>query len=295
VVRDGILASSGIDYCTATGRTKGSQVFLREIGLILIGQQRLAGARIRPWRAYGYEGVGGGAVSLGTGDHGTILRLSGGIAATYGGKVCRYADSVSRIDLQSTVRFYRDVPRLDRHHACEVRRAASAGGRKRNTTHLITGGKGNTLNIGSRASNYYGRIYDKHRESGDAAYRNCWRYELEVKGDASTPLARRMAEAESPEAEAAAVVHGWFSRAGCRVRYGPGLANPLAQIGAVDSDAARFLAWMKQQVCPGLRRLQEWYDRDQLIAFLFDGRDLSEMQLIRREADPQGSRQSGQI
>ena len=51
---------------------------------------------------------------------------------------------------------------------------------------------------------------------------------------------------------------------------------------------------MKQQVCPGLRRLQEWYDRDQLIAFLFDGRDLSEMQLIRREADPQESRQGDQ-
>jgi hypothetical protein len=64
------------------------------------------------------------------------------------------------------------------------------------------------------------------------------------------------------------------------------MAAPFTPIGTVDSDAARRLAWLKQQVCPTLRRLQEWYSRADLIALLFDGADLSEIRQVRREADP---------
>jgi hypothetical protein len=53
----------------------------------------------------------------------------------------------------------------------------------------------------------------------------------------------------------------------------------------VDSDAQRYVAWLKHQVSPGLRRVQEWYDRADLIALLFDGLALEDIRPRSRKEE----------
>jgi DNA relaxase NicK len=172
---------------------------------------------------------------------------------------------------------------LARRHGEEVSKH-NRGRRRRVRARLThTYGRGDTLAIGARASDYYGRVYDKYRESGEEEYRRCWRYEVEVKGDPCESLKNRVAQETSFTEEIPSLVHDWFSRRGVSVRYRPGLPYAFAAVGAVDTDAQRQLAWLKSQVAPTVRRLQEWYARRDLIDLLFDGADLGNIHQVRRE------------
>src|SRR4051812_31199558 len=99
----GILANAGIDYLTATSSSTSTQIFLRGVGHDELGRARRGGNDVKPWAANGYRGYRGGGVSLGDGDAGTILRISGARSADLGAEICGSDANVSRIDLQATV------------------------------------------------------------------------------------------------------------------------------------------------------------------------------------------------
>jgi len=294
VVGYGVLANAGIDYCTATSDSTSGEIFLRSVGERELKDATSSGFKRKPFRTHGYEGIQAGPVGLAACEGRTMLRLSGEAAARNGRMVCCIADNVSRIDLQSTVQFSRDVSGLAHHHAAEARRFIRDGGRARFTQ--VTDGyeRGRTLTLGSRVSNYYGRVYDKHRESKDDRYRRCWRYEVECKGDGAEAVRRLMvATAASPEA-IASYVHDWFGGRGLAVRYRPGMACASEAIGGGPSDDIRALTWLRRQASPALGRLQERYSREALIRWLFDGATMEDMQveasLIRAIADAYESR-----
>jgi hypothetical protein len=170
---------------------------------------------------------------------------------------------------------------LANYHKVEARRYMREGGRKRATTYIDGGGRGNTLNVGSRSSNYYGRIYDKHRESGDDAFRRCWRYEVEAKNDAAEVFRQFINSNAGDAASIASLVAAWFGDRGIGVRYRPGVACALAPIGADPTDDIRTLKWLRAAVAPALARLLERYTRDALVAWLFDCASMEQLGLDR--------------
>jgi hypothetical protein len=100
---------------------------------------------------------------------------------------------------------------------------------------------------------------------------------VEVKGDGTKSLTKRIASGELQATEISALVAGWFRRHGAVVRYRPGVANAFAPIGALHSDVATRLKWLKESVAPSLRWLQQWYSEEELHAFLFAGVQLHEV------------------
>jgi hypothetical protein len=269
VVQYGILANAGVDYITATSASTSTQVLLRGIGHEELGRARRNGNQVKPWGANGYRGHRGGHVSLGDGDAGTILRLSGGRSADLGAEICRSDANITRIDLQATARFNRDVAALARHHAQELARHQRNGGIKRHMRLESTNGRGNTLYVGSRVSNFYGRVYDKYRESGDEQYRRCWRYEVECKGDGAQAARKAINASTDVPATSAAVVSDWFRDRGCDVRYRPELAAKLAPIGASHSDLDTWLTWLLQGVRPVVQRCLLYVPRETIEHILF--------------------------
>jgi hypothetical protein len=152
-----------------------------------------------------------------------------------------------------------------------------AGGRKRATGLIIGRERGNTLNIGARISKWYGRVYDKYRESGDEQYVRCWRYEVEGKGDAAEALRAHVNAAQEPATEIPAMVAAWFGDRGVDVRYRPGMAHSFEAIPASPVDDLRTLAWLRAAASPALARLGERYTREALIAWLFDSATMEHM------------------
>jgi hypothetical protein len=269
VVGHGILASAGIDYLTATSRSTSTQVQLRGIGHDEISRASHEGNRVTPWAANGYRGHRCGHRIRKRGNVGTILRLSGGRSAALGPELCRSDANITRLDLQATVRFNRDVSALARHHASEARRDQQGGAKQRHLRIERTFGRGDTLYVGSRVSNYYGRVYDKHRESGDEQYRRCWRYEVECKGDGARQARKAVnATTDVPAASAALVCH-WFRSRGCAVRYRPELADELAPVGASHSDLDTWLTWLLRGVRPVVQRCLLYVPRETIEHILF--------------------------
>src|SRR4051812_34150113 len=210
----GQVIGSGVDYITVTASAGVRERRLQRFGENLIRTAVDAGNECRERTALGYDWVECGGIGLGNRAGGSILRISGAGASSACTEALRNADNVSRIDLQTTVRFSRDVSALGRVHAAELQRLQRQ--RKRRLTARLerTYGAGDTLYVGSRNSNYFGRIYDKFRESGDLEYRKCWRYEVECKGDGATKAAEVVeASSNSPQAIAAGV-SDWYRNRG---------------------------------------------------------------------------------
>jgi DNA relaxase NicK len=270
VVDRGTVASAGIDYIAATGQDDPQRGYLRLRGYELIDDARSRGNRVREWTGLGYSGYSSGGVSVGTGDNGTIVRVSGGTAASVCREIIEHSSRVTRIDLQSTVRFSRDNAALGRKHASEIRRHIRAGGRERNTRVEHTFGQGDTLYVGSRSSNYYGRVYDKYRESKDEEYLNCWRYEVECKGEGAEKVVSVMKFSDDWPIASECIVYNWFRNRGVDVRYKPVGHDELPPIGRHETDSERQLRWLKSQVSPVVTRLLEWYSREDLISCIFD-------------------------
>lgn len=127
------------------------------------------------------------------------------------------SDNVSRLDLALTVRVepdylpiavrsLREFEKWRREHDGRIKRR------------LIDGGAdGSTLEIGSRSSAQFGRIYDKHAESPFGYEKGCWRYEVEYKDEYAKAIAEQVYSAPNREPTIAALVAGFFRDRGITV------------------------------------------------------------------------------
>jgi hypothetical protein len=284
----GEVISAGIDWVTATGATGDTQGFVRSIGFDQLDAARRDGNAVHPWAWKGYRGWAGGGASMGTRDDGSIVRLTGDRAAGAGRTLCESGASISRLDVQATVRFDRDLPGLADEHAAEVQAHQRAGGINRNLRHQRGFGAGDSFYVGSRQSNYYGRVYDKGRESRDERYRQCWRYEVECKDDGAKQARQAVRAAEDISASSAAMVADWFGRRGCAVRYRSELAVQLAPVGRHHSDLDTWLAWLLQAVRPTVQKCLLYVPRETIEEVLFGPDVLEQAGYGRSERDDPG-------
>lgn len=155
------------------------------------------GNQITRWGVQSYQGRRCGRVGLGEaeGDR-TIIQLSGDLAAQHLPELLPLLDTLTRIDIAVTVR----TAEPDPHVAANAYNLAASwwdehprGAVPWTIQHKV---KGDTCYVGSRESDKFLRVYNKHQECkghhdarGAARYQNCWRYELELKGHPASMVA----------------------------------------------------------------------------------------------------------
>ena len=149
----------GVDYITATATRKPFIKDLYDVGYALLDSEALAGNSVRAWRGLGYAGKSSGSVSVGIGEQGAIVRLSSGVARDNWSEPFLCSTNISRLDVQVTVRSGVEASEVLRKHWKSIGRHRSKMARpvkaKMITTHLGA----ETIMLGSRASDRYGRIY----------------------------------------------------------------------------------------------------------------------------------------
>jgi len=249
-----VIKSLGVDWITCTTREPFAGISLISAAEELAHSQALAGHDAKLWGMAGFEGFVCGGVQWGNRNQEAMVRLSSDAAFTSWRSFYRLAESVTRIDLQATV-FYgpyyaRRITRDYRH----ARRFRVGKARSASVSVIRCTDGGYTVYLGKRASDRYGRIYDKWVESRLEFYRECVRYEVEFKGRLALGAARAIAKARNEVDATGGLLRDFFCARGIDL---PAIDAARCHLNGpqVTVNDHRSLEWLRAQVRPTIERL----------------------------------------
>jgi DNA relaxase NicK len=252
---------SAVDWLTITViADKVREALLEEAQRLIqiwYGQGEIA----ESWRFKGYQGARYGSFRWGTRRDSDIAMLSGVDAAANWGPFLALAQNVTRIDVQATV--YTDKPNLNLAEN-EYRRILKALAKEslsnRRYTLINNSRGGQTLYVGSRASDQCGRLYDKACQEGlwgEAG--KIWRYEVEYKSQRAQSIARALLDADQTGVDTAKsirhLVWNWYEN-----RHVTPIFSPAGEPLNVDYEAKvtsleAKIKWLTVGVRPTVKKL----------------------------------------
>lgn len=204
------LISAGPDWLTATAKLGGPSLEFEDIARRVFDEERTAGGDVQPAVRFGYVGLAADGFFSGRRTDDVCIVLSGPRSTTLFASVTQASTNVSRLDIQASVWTHGETPHLGIQGYNEIRRRAPRSGRKGQVTLMTSQPKGETLAINKRASDEFGRLYDKASESSLGEARTVWRYEVEYKRHRASALAHHLATVDTVESRCARLVHDWF-------------------------------------------------------------------------------------
>ena len=260
LVNDEQRLTAGVDWFTATAKkddvgVKWYQSFLKYSD----NARRTRGENSSDWRNRWYKGMTIDGLTWGYSQQlGYIVIASGATAQKVwldlfpgnGGKV-------TRVDIAVTVEL--DEAKPDAATEAYLARPDVA---QRKYAVIQNSLGGNTLYVGSRSSEQYGRLYDKGVEAKIAPPGEIWRYEVEFKKPKSdifvNTLYERIAKGGLPETMLVSTVWLWFFDRGVNPLFrtsNAGVIKPSSEFVATTSD--RQLRWLRTSVAPTLMKLAD--------------------------------------
>ena len=278
------------------GKRRGDE--LRELVTPWATQEEADGNQITRWSVQSYQGHRCGRVGLGEGEGDRVLvQLSGDLAATHLHELLPMLDHLTRIDLAVTVR----TPEPDFtvaenafQMACwwydEHPRSAVPWRIQHRT-------RGDTAYLGSRESDRFLRIYNKHLEcrghhdaKGALRYDNCWRYELECKGHPASMIAALTDQADDPALYIRGAIGHYLHDHGIEPIYTDDTPSVILPGFSRRSDAESRLYNLGRNVRPSLDWLRDAGYADDAMAAL----GIGQMSTPEHDKGPMRCRTCGQ-
>lgn len=251
----------GVDYITATCRSGPSAKALAGFGAYLVKEEANKGAKVANYRGTGYYGLHAGSAAYGSRADGSLVRLSSGVAAEHWAQLYVMADNVTRLDLQVTVVPWDGPYRRLARNLRQVKRVKHGRGRPFKH-HLHSGELGpETLELGRRTSDQWGRIYNKGLQSKVAYYLGALRYEVQFNRHFALQMCEHLDQQSAQLGSIAAEVDAWFrnhhvagmSEPALTVNIGRAALFPVHRSRSDQLD--RQLTWLAVQIKPTLDRL----------------------------------------
>lgn len=209
------------------------------------------------WKNRWYSGIQAPGLRWGWSEtQGYILIASGEMANKVFYDVAPAAKNITRVDLAVDVEMTSRVEDLlkNYYHANQTRR-------DRRYSLIQNSLGGTTLYVGSRASDQFGRVYDKGVESGALAPGLWYRYEVELKATRARACCQELIKRTIDDSVAHAklinsFVFDWFDARGVLPIYNPEETDDLVlAIGKKISTDERKVQWLRSQVRPTLQYL----------------------------------------
>lgn len=253
---------AGVDWisCSLPAGAPEQEVW-QITGLHIINTIAKEGHDLEAYTRNGYAGYGAGGCFVGTRHDGSYLQLSGYRAGDFLDMLYRDDLHISRIDLQTTVKYRVYAPGVGER---VYKSAVDANGaihksRQRKIWYMSGNDGGYTCYIGAPTSEQRAKVYNKAVQSSDVLYERCWRWEVTAKNEYATSWWQDVAKSMNTRASLCArIVASWFAIRGVTpewAAYIPLIALPL--IKEVPSDAEKRLRWLKEQVRPAVHWLLE--------------------------------------
>jgi Putative phage replication protein RstA len=279
--------SAGVDWLTVTVKDQELRRIVFEFTSDALSRLKDQGYVQRPWSFRGYTGYSAAGFRWGDRHDSSIVMLSGQTAQLNWPVMLAWATNITRIDLAVTITLHEPVQRVaraaydrivtDGHRPCKSIQKYSF---------IENNEGGETFYLGSRASDQYGRLYDKGREKGaalDLPPGKCWRYEVEFKAYRAGRIGRQLLESarrndDGARLDIAQTVYKWFLSRGVVPiwKTDMGTAYSTESYARVTDDDIS-LRWLSTQVSPTVRRLIAKGLGDEVIASLgLEGIDIIE-------------------
>lgn len=249
------VVSTGIDYLTVTAKEPAKRESLWALGELLFDLERSDGNDPHPFDWKGYQGLSAGSVTVAVRDDGTLLRVSSALADEVWQDAARSYDSCSRIDLQVTGRFSErvsDAGALGYQTALGLSRAR---GQEVELDLRVSNTHSPNLYIGKRTSQLFARLYNKHEESRNDWYRDCWRWEVECKGPRAEVVLEWLKRAKDSSECISAAVYEHFVTRGVGIPWAVGPGRRLPGAPTRHSDDERRLRWLQTHIRPVVLKL----------------------------------------
>lgn len=250
-----VQAVASCDWLTRTFSDNKIREFVEDDFITSAAVLKAEGHETAAWSWMGYEGYSVGGLSWGRRDDGDILRISGGTAERLFDKYAHYQGNCSRLDVALTLRW----PTPERHVASQAytRLVGQSDATKRRLYSLITNSRGGeTLYVGSRSSDQFGRLYDKDAEQGLQRISCRWRYEVEFKSDRAAKVLELLQPSRERGKMYLGIVRGFFEPRGVKL---PPLADEQeirVEVLAPPRQVDTQLKWLREQVSPVVGRLR---------------------------------------
>jgi hypothetical protein len=246
--------TASVDWYTATATSREDPDTLFRFGIELLRRDRARGNRAREKHWYGYTGPRTGYAFAGEGKWGACVWCVGDLADQTFDELRGLDCRITRLDhavtlqlpetLEEVVEVVRDAfiaardslpnpPEWDYHHSSDG---------------------GSTFEVGKRANDIYGRVYDKHRQSRGAYPPGTYRWELEAKKPTSHAHASCMLASADRRGASGATVRSWFAQRYVPTPWADVAGDVLPRGTRERSDDERWRGWLDKQVRPSLAR-----------------------------------------
>ena len=258
------VTNASVDWITCTAATKSAQERLWDVGERLLHRRQGEGEDATAWHANGYSGWTDGSVSIGTRKDGCILRLSSYEAAHKWREAFSASENCSRLDLAVDCECDRPVLRLSRQIYHDAGHVRPPSGRKPKRHLIVSGDGGSTVYIGARASESFGRVYDKGVEQKVAQAGTWWRWELELKGRSAHAHGALLRSVDDHKVLLMATVASWF-RSRTMHSYTSTVLAPSILLSRDPPSTERRLSWLAHDVRPTVQALVERVGLDRVL------------------------------
>ncbi len=201
-----------VDWVTGVSKTyaqsMAQQAIWEELKVVLnVTKEAVA----KPMNVREYKGYRCGPVFFGSATVGTLLSVSGVDSNDYVHRVVGASSRITRIDLAVTVFYPNYVKSIASGYYEYVIESLGDLTGKRKYAMISSASGGDTLYIGSRESEGYGRVYDKWMESKRSPqFLNAWRFEVEFKGELAQRVAGDLMRARDREDYIVSRVSQWL-------------------------------------------------------------------------------------
>lgn len=248
--------SIGVDWLTAVASTQSARFLLLHEAEKRLRLEASLGNVVQPWGMAGYRGWISGGLQFGDREDSSIVRLSSDLAAEAWWEFYQMAESITRIDVQATVR-------LDHDPGDEVLRQYARAKRwwlKHRHTSMpelrANPKRGNTLYVGARQSALYGRLYNKAYESKDPYFERCLRAEVEIKGGVCRSTMDHLISEGALQNRIVSSLLTFFNDRGCKLQGWPDDSRlPLGRRSMFATSAQKRLRWLQVGVRPSVQWL----------------------------------------
>lgn len=247
------VVSAGVDWITCTARGKDARKRLEMVTDGLLQEEAGRGVQITPTRLRDYVGWKAPGIISGRRSDDSICVLSASHALAHWKTVAREATNVSRLDLQVTVWTHGEQPALSRWYYQRLKRAKPGRGRPRSFSLIQTHPAGDTLYVGKRQSDCFGRFYDYATAHKKAPPRTLWRAEVELKRHLALSHAHHLLDERVHESRVEQLVHHWFDTRGVRPTWSVSESSHLERVSdrEIERDA---MLWFHTSVSKTVAR-----------------------------------------
>lgn len=199
-----------VDWLSGTVKEEGRRDDVATIAHNYLNAQLALGYEASVWKSFHYEGWRINGASWGRRTDDDIVTFTGDTAIGNWKPLSKLLETCSRLDLAVTVwQANHDIARASREYQA-IQQLAQVEAITRKYTFITNLLGGDTLYVGSRNSQYFGRLYDKGLQSQELHYANSWRWEVELHKPAALMMLRRMSDCDQLEDFIITQVKTWF-------------------------------------------------------------------------------------